>query len=349
MVLMAAALDVEALSTQTRLGRSALRDDLMSFGVLANTDAELKAICKWLKANCHEEWPKWREAFVRLRRNRVHPARAWLEAPAASLLPMSGLNTSYITVKARVGELAAELGHSRQSAVVRSGNRGSARAEVVAIDHFRDAPLVQETVSSHSSTLRKGAHRDEVWQRLRPLFTLADVIVIRDRYALRLGATRGDESLRWIAQQSAALPKRDRELRVYWTATPDEVTESSQLHALEQSLSADSEGSFENVHLIPVTPLSSSGLSQRNREVVHRVPHDRVFRFSTFDEQWSRRVVIGNSLRALEMPRLQDDLTFAYKALSTPEVEEERRIEHELLRARITCVDAVGGLDGRPA
>lgn len=338
MALIATVLTVDALASQTRLGRSALRDDIASFGVLANTDAELREIRSWFARTHANEWQTWEPILTSLRHTRVLPAPPINPMNLSALEPIGTLDTTVIAEGSRVASLAREMNQAPGSGSIRVRSLGGRSVDVVAIDDFRDAPLVQRARQSHTETIRKGRPREELWSRIRPLAAVADKLVIRDRYAIRTQITAPEfGALGWIAHRCADLPDRDRELTVFGTVAKSPFHSDRDYRELAERLVEMSNYRLSRVCIVPIPQRGASPRDAGDDRRGHVVPHDRVIRFATRNEQWSRRVIIGNSLTALETEEIHDDVTFAYRSLTPKEIDDECRIEDDLFDSKSDC------------
>lgn len=322
-------LDLDALASQSRLGRSALLADLMAFGVIANDDAELTKIKRWFQRNAPLELNTWSVALEYLKRNRLSGPRSIGGADRADLLPLGGLDTAYVTTSEQVVRFADAPPDGGVSAVT-VNVIGGTRADLVDVDSFKETAIVRKVVQSHTSTIRKESDRGEFWQRIRPLACIADTIIIRDRYCLSPDGEPNHRGLEWLASQCAELPDRDRELVLYGTEAAAPFNSIEDYEALAGSLI---EHSAHKLRRVCVIPIPRSGIPRGNasdRERPHQMPHDRVIRFATLNEGWSRRIVSGNSINVFEQASLNDDLTFSYRSLTPSEVNEEIAVEKRL-------------------
>lgn len=330
MVLIATVLTIAALDSQTRLGRSALRDDLAHFGVLANSKSEIRELANWIREAYPAEWVEWKEVLIALARRLLSPSKPMSLTAPLDLEPIEGLSTAYIADALQVATAAQMCGLGPETSTVPVKVTGAVRAEVIAIDHFRDAPLIRRALQSHSTTIRRTSNRDAFWDRIAPLMSVSERIIVRDRYALPQDGSTDGWGLKWLAERCAVLPERKRELTVYGTVAEDLFSTPADYQLLAEALVKASGGRLRVVRIVPVPHAVTNGSTIPYKQRPHQLPHDRVLRFATPDHQWSRRVVIGNSLSVFAHPVLNDDLTFTYCSLSQDEIDAERQIEERL-------------------
>jgi hypothetical protein len=311
--------DPFALTFETRLGRDALLDRFLKYGILTSSDEDIREIRRLIEDKAPGEWPRWREVLV--------SAARWTDAPTSmadlsvdDLVPRGAFDTAYV-VRDEVSErLCAALAADAPGGCHLL--REDPAVEVVRLAALFNSELLNEREAWSTGGLAEGEPRGALWRRLSALFATATHVRILDRYIFGCasGALASDAKytpIDWLFDQIAQCPAASKLNIELFGSVPDPPFDTADhFDRLVEHLWTRTKGRVSNLRLFPGEAVK-----------VHNVLHHRALRFTV--GKLGRMVKLDHSFSALT-PYIDSPVNMTYEVLSPDRTKECSMLEQRL-------------------